>query len=242
MTVQRRRGRPPSDNDPRRRERAERILDAAAALVLRWGYDKTTLDDIARVAGVAKGTLYLHWKTREELFVALLFRERSGLAAEVKRRIAEQPDGATLHGMLRHSALALMERPLLKAALLRDTEVIGRLSEAAPASGAYAERLAAFQTYLEVLRDQGLVRTDQSLRSQVYLVGAIFAGFLLVTPLMPEDLRLADAELADLMAETVRRTLAPDTSVAPTLTAPAAAAVVAYLDRDSDIAEGMRDT
>ena len=52
--------------------RGERILEAAAELIVRWGYKKTTVDDIARQAGVAKGTIYLHWKTREELFKAVL--------------------------------------------------------------------------------------------------------------------------------------------------------------------------
>lgn len=46
----------------KRQERAHRILDAAAELVLRWGYKKTTIDDIAKQAKVAKGTIYLHWK------------------------------------------------------------------------------------------------------------------------------------------------------------------------------------
>lgn len=59
----------------RRQERAHRILDAAAALILRWGYNKTTVDDIAREAGVAKGTIYLHWKMKEDLFGALIQRE-----------------------------------------------------------------------------------------------------------------------------------------------------------------------
>ena len=61
----------------RREVRAQRILDAAAALILRWGYQKVTLDDISRQAGVAKATIYLHWKTREELFTALTRRENS---------------------------------------------------------------------------------------------------------------------------------------------------------------------
>src|SRR6266540_7253755 len=60
----------------KRLERAHRILDAAFTLILRWGYNKTIIDDIARQAGVAKGTIYLHWKTREELFTSLVHRER----------------------------------------------------------------------------------------------------------------------------------------------------------------------
>ena len=99
----------------KRRQRAQRILDAAAALILRWGYNKTTIDDIARQSGVAKGTIYLHWKTREDLFTALMKREKAELAADVQQRIAADPAGATLRGLLKHSALALMQRPLMKA-------------------------------------------------------------------------------------------------------------------------------
>jgi AcrR family transcriptional regulator len=59
----------------KREQRADRILDAAAALMQRWGYNKTTMDDIVRLSGVAKGTIYLPWKTREDLFLALMRRE-----------------------------------------------------------------------------------------------------------------------------------------------------------------------
>jgi AcrR family transcriptional regulator len=130
----------------KRLQRAQRILDAAAVLILRWGYNKTTIDDIARQAGVAKGTIYLHWKTREDLFAALMKREKAELAADVQQRIAADPSGATLRGLLKHSALALMQRPLMKAVLLRDMDVIGKLAHSEQASAAYLERLAGFTT------------------------------------------------------------------------------------------------
>ena len=57
-----------------RTQRAEHILDTAAVLLVRWGYRKTTVDDVAREAGVAKGTIYLHWKDKNELFRAALMR------------------------------------------------------------------------------------------------------------------------------------------------------------------------
>ncbi|HEV2580965.1 MAG TPA: helix-turn-helix domain-containing protein [Ktedonobacteraceae bacterium] len=50
----------PPDQPDERTLRAERLLDVAAALLVRWGYRKTTLDDVAREAGVGKGTIYLH--------------------------------------------------------------------------------------------------------------------------------------------------------------------------------------
>jgi AcrR family transcriptional regulator len=220
----------------RRAVRAQKILDAATTLILRWGYDKTAIDDIAREAGVAKGTLYLHWPTREALFLALLQRERAALAADVAARIAADPQGASLRGMIRHSARALMGRPLLRAALLRDTAIIGKLAQLPDSGGEYVERLEAFRAYLEVLRGHGLVRTDQNLTTQVYLVGAVFAGFMLVAPLMPPELTLPDDALADLMAETIHRTL--EVEVAEAGVAPAVQeAVQRYLDRDQAITE-----
>jgi len=43
----------PSSDERTRRE--ERLLDAATNLLVRWGYRKTTIDDVAREAGVGKG-------------------------------------------------------------------------------------------------------------------------------------------------------------------------------------------
>ena len=197
----------------RRAARAHRILDAAAALILRWGYNKTTIDDIARQAGVAKGTIYLHWKTREELFAALIKREKLEMAEDIKQRITEDPEGGTLRGILKHSTLALLKHPLMKAILLRDMDVIGRLAHSEHSSAAYAERLTGFKIYLEFLREQGLVRTDLSLRAQMYIFSAIFIGFFLAAPLVPDEFTLSDEELADLMAETVHCTLETGRSV-----------------------------
>jgi len=63
------------------------ILSAAMDVVADKGYHKMLVEDIARHAGVAKGTVYLYFKTKEELFHALIgntFNEMSGfiLAAE----------------------------------------------------------------------------------------------------------------------------------------------------------------
>jgi AcrR family transcriptional regulator len=220
-----------------RQERAHRILDAAAALILRWGYNKTTIDDIARQAGVAKGTIYLHWNTREALFAALMRREKLALADDLKQRVAQDPTGASLHGLLKHSALALMRRPLLKAVLLRDMEVIGKLVHSEQSGTAYVERLAGFTTYLTLLREHELVRTDLSLRSQVYMVSAIFMGFFLVSPLMPNEFELSDEEFADLLAETVHRALESGRAAVPDAFQTLSHDAMQYLERGRAIAE-----
>lgn len=221
----------------RRRERAERILDAAAVLILRWGLQKTTLDDVSRQAGVAKGTMYLHWKTREELFGALIKREKLGLAEDIKRRIEHDPEGATLRGILKHSALGLMKRPLLKAVLLGDMDVLGKLAHSEQNRVAHAGKLVGFTIYLELLREYGLVRTDLSLQAQVYMFSAIFMGFFFVAPLMPDGFTLSDEELADLMAETVHCTLERGRSVPSDELQAVSHAFMQYLNRAMEMAQ-----
>lgn len=52
--------------------RTAKILDAATRLYLAYGARRTSMDDIAVEAGMAKGSLYLSFKSKEELFHALI--------------------------------------------------------------------------------------------------------------------------------------------------------------------------
>jgi AcrR family transcriptional regulator len=194
----------------RRQERADRILDAAAELVGRWGYKKTTVDDIARQAGVAKGTIYLHWKTREDLFIALRRREDLKLAEDIRQRIANDPAGSTLRGFVKHSTLALMKRPLMKALFLNDSEMFGEWASREYSSATYQERIENYKNLLEFLRGQGVVRTDMGIREQTFMLGAMWLGFLLAGRWMPEEFKFADGEAVEMLAEAVQRTLAAD--------------------------------
>ena len=221
----------------RREERAGRILDAAGALILRWGYNKTTIDDVSRLAGVAKGTIYLHWKSREELFAALMRRENLVLARDIRQRIMDDPAGGTLRGILKHSTLAILKRPLMKAVLLGDMEVLGRLTHREHSNASYGERLAGFISYLELLREHGLVRTDMSLRAQMYTYSAIFMGFFLTRPFVPNEVTVSDEEMAELMAETVHRTLEPPEPVSADALESTTKMFMGYLDRNIAIAQ-----
>jgi AcrR family transcriptional regulator len=162
---------------------------------------------------VAKGTIYLHWKTREELFTSLSHREMLVFAQDFKQRIAADPMGATLRGIVKHSAVAILKRPLLKALLLRDQEMLGKMAQSEFTNASYIEIANGFKVYLESLRQHDLIRRDLSLQAQVYLVGAIYAGFFLDHPMVPKEFALPDEELADLMAETIERTLETDHAV-----------------------------
>lgn len=48
------------------------ILKKAAGMFAKKGYHQTTVDEIARALGVAKGTIYYHFKNKEELYLAII--------------------------------------------------------------------------------------------------------------------------------------------------------------------------
>ena len=57
------------------------LLEAARAFA-RFGFKKTSIDEVARAAGVAKGTVYLACDSKEDLFYQVLHRETRSWAAE----------------------------------------------------------------------------------------------------------------------------------------------------------------
>lgn len=52
--------------------RSQQIVDAAAACFAQKGFHQTTMDDIARAAGISAGLIYRHFASKEDLIVALV--------------------------------------------------------------------------------------------------------------------------------------------------------------------------
>jgi AcrR family transcriptional regulator len=66
------------------------ILDAVDALLARFGYGKMTMEDVARQVGIGKGTIYLHFPSKEELVLSHIDR----IAETVVRKLREQAASA----------------------------------------------------------------------------------------------------------------------------------------------------
>lgn len=224
-------GRPPQD-PARQLERAHRILDAAAELCLRWGYDKTTIDDVARQADVAKGTIYLHWKTRELLFAALVRRERVRLMRAVRERAP-----ANLHELLRELIAGLLRRPLMKALILGDSEVLGKLSRQKNRSQSAFEPGAAFETYLGELVRRGALRSDLAPTEHLAILASVVYGFLFTQNMLPDELRTPDDRLVELVAETGIRAMGTDVTPTSDDARAIRLATLGYLDTMEEIAQ-----
>jgi AcrR family transcriptional regulator len=64
--------------------RVERIIATAADLFGEFGYNDVRMEDIASRAGVAKGTLYLYFKDKDDLFLALILQRMMHLFERVQ--------------------------------------------------------------------------------------------------------------------------------------------------------------
>ena len=64
--------------------KVEKIIDLAAQLFRKFGYKKTTIDDIALAAHKGKSSLYYYFKNKEEIFKAVVDKEAGILADELK--------------------------------------------------------------------------------------------------------------------------------------------------------------
>ena len=67
--------------------RREQILSAAVELLAHERYEQLTMASVARAAGLAKGTPYLYWRTKEELFLAALQEEYGAYLIGLARAI-----------------------------------------------------------------------------------------------------------------------------------------------------------
>lgn len=218
MSATRKRERDVVEEKSKRQLRADRILAAAAELTERWGYQKTTIDDIARQAGVAKGTIYLHWKTREDLFMAMLLREQLRMARVLKDKILGDPEGVLLHGMFKHALIVLEDYPLIKAVFLLDSNLLGDLLTTNLVTANLAQqKLIFFENYFRYLREKGLLRIDKDIQSQIYQFSAITIGYMLIDQFFPKAYHRPAVEVAEMASQTIKQLLEPEEPISPEL-------------------------
>jgi AcrR family transcriptional regulator len=214
---------PPQPATDERTLREERILDAAATLLLRWGYRKTTVDDVAREAGVAKGTIYLHWKDKGALFRAAIAHARQGVSADTLRRIAADPEGGLPHRLWAHSTLASLANPLMAAILRGQTDVFQGLRDAFE-PGTIQQYMGDYAEYIAQLQRVGLIRGDLPVPVITFLTGSLQIGIINASDLFGAEQTPSLEELAEAISDLIRRWLEPerlpsDTSVGKDLLA-----------------------
>lgn len=130
-----------------------RLIDAAAELFVAQGYRKTSIDEIARRAGIGKGTVYLHFTAKVDLLTAAVAREKLrslALAADVYAAGASARD--RLRGWVRAALLMVATSPLIARLVDGDEELSAALADLDPALR--SQRLAHRDELLGKLLDE----------------------------------------------------------------------------------------
>ena len=97
---------PASNRAERAAERRAAIVEAAFDEFIARGFAATRLDDVAKRAGVAKGTIYLHFKDKEALFEELV---RTAIVPLIGRLTPPAPPAGSIREVLEHFALTFIE-------------------------------------------------------------------------------------------------------------------------------------
>jgi TetR/AcrR family transcriptional regulator, regulator of autoinduction and epiphytic fitness len=79
-------------------QRRDEILDAAIHVFSRYGYRKTSVADLAAAAQISRQGLYLHFASKDDIFVAAMRKYLEDGLAEVERQLGRK--GASLHTRL----------------------------------------------------------------------------------------------------------------------------------------------
>ena len=189
--------------------REERILDAAAALLVRWGYRRTSIDDVAREAGIGKGTIYLHWKGKNDLFRAAIWRANQQVSEDLKQRIAADPEGGLPHRLWMHSMLAALTNPLVAAQIRGQPDLFQGLIGAFDPK-AREQLVGNSETYVAQLQKAELIRTDLPVSVIAYLLATLKMGIITAPDLVGQDHLPSMEQLAVALSDLIRRWLSPE--------------------------------
>ena len=155
------------------------ILDGARRVFLELGFDGASMGDIARAAGVSKGTLYVYFDSKEALFAALVHDERRRMkpAFDLDPRV---PDVAATLKRYGRSYVAYVSRPRnieLLRTVMGIAERFPRVGEAFYNDGP-KRGLDLMRGYLEAQASAGRLRIEDPALAAAELIGLFQAGVL----------------------------------------------------------------
>lgn len=189
-------------------ERENRILDSAVELLIHYGYDKTTISDIAREAGVSKGAIYLHFASKDALLEGLFARE----AAKYQKRWLElldaDPNGGTIGGMYKNILYALNQTPFMAAIFSQDGRVLG--SYLRKPNSIFARNHESMRhEFVKMMQEANAIRADVDAKVTAHIMDVLAYGLISIGEIKDEAQIPPLADVFEGIAEILDRALTP---------------------------------
>jgi len=139
-------------------ETRDRILDAAERVFSRRGVSRTSLDDVARAAGVTRGAIYWHFKDKADLFGAMLGR----VTLPMEEMVQRAGDGTADDPLapVRECAVGVLRKTTDDPRARRVFDVVAHKCE-------YVDEMAAVRRRLNGMRANCLKRLESGFRDAV---------------------------------------------------------------------------
>ena len=161
-------------------ETRKKILEAARKAILEKGFDKVSVSDIAKEAGVATGSFYTYFKKKEDIIEELNKTDFSRLA-----EIVNQMKGKSVIEKLDNYCRVFMkavERSGLEICRqwLRNHIASSEVSEESSEVSKYQGDFLAMQSVLNEAVKQGQLKTDTPVDELAFLINSQLYGFMLI--------------------------------------------------------------
>lgn len=162
--------------------RENRILDAARRRFIHYGYNKTSVAEIAQEAGVSKGAVYLHFSSKDDLLHRLLRREMMRYAEDRHQRIEADPEGGTIGGIYRHILAAMKANSFIHAVMAHDRRVLGT-----ELNQSLADTVKLRADFVRQMQERGVVKGDADPDAVAYLMSSLVVGITTMDELVSEE-------------------------------------------------------
>ena len=199
--------------------RVAQMLDAAGDLLLAHSYRRVTVDDVARRAGVGKGTVYLHFASKLELFAGVLVRDSLGVTEDLLAALRADPAQAALDATMRTSFLAVQRRPLTRALFAGDVELLGAIAtDSKTGLEIVTDKTEFAREHFALLHRHSLLADDPATTPDLpYRLSAACIGFFL-DHLVPAGAGMDVTARADALAAVVADLAGRPAGEAPSVT------------------------
>ncbi len=178
-----------------------RILQTAQKLFARYGYDGTTIRDLAKKAGVAKGTLFRHFTNKKAILIELATQGWVEILTDLLTELSEMSSYKAVAQVMRKRMLSMSHNTDMMKICFCEAQFHPELQERIQ-SGAIAKMTDVAEAFFATAMERGVYRRmNPKVVAQVFLGMFAIAGFSQKTLLEPDASPQAMQEMAEGLAD-----------------------------------------
>ncbi|NRA89421.1 MAG: TetR/AcrR family transcriptional regulator [Rhizobiales bacterium] len=185
------------------------ILNAATHLFTQYGYDKTSIADIAKRAGISKGAIYLNFKSKDKLFEALLIIQITRFGHEWMAHVEADPQGGTMARIYINMLYAMNDNKFITSMLRQDNHLFGRYLHKPNNIFKDRNHAGTKHEFITLMQQAGCIRKDLEPVTTAHVMNILSYGLVAMEQVMHKDDIPPAEEVIKTIAEIMDRALTP---------------------------------